>query len=225
VSVKAPAGKIFGGAPVTYAVTISNAGPAPATGIHLVVVPAGSRVLSSALSDLGELDAGTSTTMNVILVPNAPGTMAATFVARADQPDPQPGNNLEVLSTSVLPGHAGPPGLQVAANGAFAPPLFAVRSGDGWVVNTKVHVDEPATVTVRVAGRSGKPQTMLPGTLVDYLPALRPHYSIPHVLAAAAWLPLHIKIGGASGRNYRIVVQAAGPDGSVASTNITFRTP
>jgi len=44
------------------------------------------------------------------------------------------------------------------------------------------------------------------------------------VLDAAGWLLLRIKIGGASGRSYRIVVQATGPDGSVASTNISFRT-
>ena len=41
------------------------------------------------------------------------------------------------------------------------------------------------------------------------------------MLEAAAWLPLRIKIGGASGpRSYRIVVQATDPDSSIASTNI-----
>jgi len=225
VSVKAPTGNVFGGTQLTYAVTVTNTGPSAATGVHLAVVPAGSRVLSSALSDLGELDAGASTTANVMLVPNGPGTMAVTFAARADQPDPQPGNNIEVLSTSVLPGHAGPPGLQTPSQGAFRPPLLAVRRGHAWVVSTKVHVDEPAAVTVRVLNGSGKAQTMLPGTLVDYLPAMRPHSSIPHVLSAAGWMPLKLEIGGAAGRRYRVVVQAIGPDGSAASTSIGFRTP
>ena len=90
---------------------------------------------------------------------------------------------------------------------------------------TRVHVDEPAAVTVRVLDSSGKAQTMLPGTLVDYRPAMRPHASIPYVLTAAGWMPLRLEIGGPAGRRYRVVVQAIGPDGSAASTSIGFRTP
>ncbi|HUZ81571.1 MAG TPA: DUF11 domain-containing protein [Gaiellaceae bacterium] len=225
VSVTAPTGIVFASDDVTYTVVIANAGPAIATGVRLVIVPARSRLLAAVAGSLGTLAPGASATTTVTLVPDAAGTMSATATASADEPDPAPANNVAVVSTPVVAGHAGPPGLQLAAHGALAPPLFALRSGGGWVVNTKVHVDEPATVTVRVVGRSGKQQTMLPGTLVDYLPAMRRHASIPHVLDAAAWLPLRIKIGGASGRSYRIVVQATGPDGSVASTNISFRTP
>ena len=225
VSVKAPGGIVFASEDVVWTVVVANAGPAVATGVHLAVVPGGSRLLAAVAGSLGALAPGASATTTVTLVPDAAGTMSATATASADEPDPAPANNVAVVSTPVVAGHAGPPGLQLAAQGAFAPPLFAHRSGGGWVVNTKVHVDEPATVTVRVVGRSGKQQTMLPGTLVDYLPAMRRHASIPHALDAAAWLPLRIKIGGASGRSYRIVVQATGPDGSVASTNISFRTP
>jgi len=224
VSVTAPAGIVFASEDAVYTVVVANAGPAIATGVHLAVVPAGSRLLAAVAGSLGTLAPGASATTTVTLVPDTAGTMSATVTASADELDPAPANNVAFVSTPVVAGHAGPPGLQLAGDGAFAPPLFAVRRGGGWVVDTKVHVDEPATVTVRVVGRSGKQQTMLPGTLVDYLPAMRPHASIPHVLAAAAWLPLRIKIGGASGRSYRIVVQATGPDGSVASTNISFRT-
>lgn len=225
VSVEAPAGIVFASEDVVWTVVVTNAGPAVATGVHLAVVPGGSRLLAAVAGSLGALAPGASATTTVTLVPDAAGTMSATVAASADEPDPAPANNVAVVSAPVAAGHAGPPGLQLAAQGAFAPPLFAHRSGSGWVVDTKVFVDEPARLTVRVVGRSGNEQTMLPGTLVDYLPALRPHTSIPHVLDAAAWLPLRIKIGGASGRSYRIVVQATGPDGSVASTNISFRTP
>ena len=225
VSVEAPAGIVFASEDAVYTVVVANLGPATATGVHLAVVPAGSRLLAAVAGSLGTLAPGASATTSVTLVPDTAGTMSATVTASADEPDPAPANNVAVVSTPVVAGHAGPPGLQLSGQGAFAPPLFALRSGGGWVVDTKVYVDEPATVTVRVVGLWGKQQTMLPGTLVDYLPAMRPHASIPHVLDAAAWLPLRIKIGGASGRSYRIVVQAAGPDGSVASTNISFRTP
>ena len=224
ISVKAPTGNVFAASQVTYVATITNAGPTDATGVRLGVVPAGSRVLSSA-GDLGDLAVGASTTASVTLLPNGPGTMAVTFAARADQPDPQQGNNVEVLSTPVLAGHPGAPGLQTASQGAFKPPLLAVRKGHAWVVSTRVHVDEPAALTVRVLDGSGKAQTMLPGTLVDWLPANRPHSSIPHVLTAAGWMPLKLEIDGAGGRRYRVVVQAIGPDGSVGSTSIGFRTP
>jgi uncharacterized repeat protein (TIGR01451 family) len=224
VTVTGPAGDVFAGGQVTYTATVANAGPSIATGVHLGIVPAGSRVLSSAAGDLGELDAGASTTATFTLAPTGAGTLSATFTTGADQPDPQLGNNVAVVSTPVLAGHAGAPSLEAPDAGAFAPPLFAVRTGGSWLVATKVHVDEAATVTVRVLDRSGKPQTMLPGTLVDFLPANRPHLSIPHDLLAAAWMPLRIRIGGPAGRSYRVVVQAAGPDGSVGSASIAFRT-
>lgn len=224
VSVTAPAGIVFASADVVYTVVVANAGPAIATGVNVAVVPAGSRVLAGLAGGVGTLAPGASATTTVTLVPDAAGSMSATFTASASEPDPNPANNVAVVSAPVLAGRAGPPVLELAAQGAFAPPVFAVRDGAAWVVATKVHVDEPATVAVRVVDRSGKQQTMLPGTLVDYLPAMRPHTSIPHVLEAAAWLPLRIRIGGAAGRSYRVVVQATGPDGSVASTSIAFRT-
>lgn len=225
VTVTAPAGDVFAGDDVTYTVVVSNAGPAVATGVRLAVVPSGSRLLAAGGDSLGTLAPGASATTKVTLVPLAAGAMSATFTASADEPDPTPANNVAVESTNVLAGHAGPPGLRLAGQGAFAPPLVAVRSGGGWVVDARVYVDEPAAVVLTVVDRSGRQQTMLPGTLVDYLPANRPHVSIPHVLDAAAWLRLHVKVGGARRRSYRIVVRATGPDGSVASTRIGFRTP
>jgi len=225
VRVTAPAGNVFTGTRQTFAVTIANDGPDPATSVHLDVIPAGSRMLSSAAGDLGELASGASATVKVTLVPDGPGMLAATFTAAADQVDPRLANNVAVVSMPVLAGHAGPPGLTTPGQGAFRPPLLAVRAHGGWRVATRVFVDEPASVTVRVVDGSGKPQTMLPGTLVDYLPANRPHTSIPHDLHGPAWVPLDIRIGGPAGRRYRVVVSATGPDGSAASTSIGFRTP
>lgn len=225
VTVTAPAGIVFASEDVPYTVVVANAGPAVATGVHLGVVPAGSRLLASAAGSLGTLAPGASATTTVMLRPDAAGGMSAVFTAGADQLDPAPANNVAFVATSVVAGRPGPPGLQVAGRGAFRPPLLAVRSGGDWVVETKVHVDEPATVVVAVVDGSGRKQTMLPGTLVGYLPANRPHLSIPHVLQAASWLPLRIAIGGPAGRGYRVVVRATGPDGSVASTAIGFMTP
>ena len=224
VSVTAPTGIVFASDDVTYTVVVANAGPAIATGVGLVVVPAGSRLLAAVAGSIGTLAPGASASTTVTLVPNA-SEMSARFIVSADEPDPQPANNVAVASTKVVAGHAGPPRLQVAGQGAFAPVLLAVRGRGGWAVDTKVYVDEPAVVVLRVVDRSGKQRTMLPGTLVDYLPAMRPHVSISHVLAAAAWLPLHIRIGAGSRRSYRVLVRATGLDGSVASTSISFQTP
>jgi hypothetical protein len=127
------------------------------------------------------------------------------------------------VETAVLAGHAGEPGL-ATPGGAFQPPLFAQRSGDAWVVSTTVHVDEPAKLSVQVLDAKGRPVAMLPGTLVNYLPARRPHTLIPQQIERAQWVPLQLRIRSTTGRVYEIVTRAVGPNGATSSAIAHFRT-
>jgi len=83
---------------------------------------------------------------------------------------------------------------------------------------------KPAKLSVQVLDTRERPVTMLPGTLVNYLPARRPHTLIPHQIDRARWIPLQLRFRGAAGRVYAIVARAVGPDGSSSSTTIHFRT-
>jgi hypothetical protein len=173
---------------------------------------------------LGNLASGASTVVTITLSPNLGSSdVVHTALAGSAEPDPQAGNNTTRLATPVLGGHPGAPGL-ATPGGAFQPPLFARRSGGAWVVATTVHIDEPAKFTVQVLDARGQPVTMLPGTLVNYLPSRRPHLLIPHQIDRALWVPLQLRIRATSGRPYRIVAQAIGPDGSSATTTIRFST-
>lgn len=219
------ASSVFADGNLTFTTTVANAGPSTATGISVSVEPGGSRLLASASGNVGTLAPGATATITLTLAPTvASGAMTATFRVSSNEPDPQPTNNVAMVTTPVLAGHAGPPVLQ-GTGGAFAPPLFARRSGAAWVVLTRVHVDEASTILVRVVDGAGREQTMLPGTLVDYLPAGRPHTRIPHVVGGAGWVPLQVRVAGAAGRSYAVVVGATGPDGSAATTSIGFRIP
>jgi hypothetical protein len=200
------------------------------------VQPEGARVVASSATggscsgssdldcELGSLASGASAVVTVTLTP-ATGSADVVHTARAGaaEPDPQTANNIARVQTAVLAGHAGKPGL-TTAGGAFQPPLFAQRSGSAWVVATTVHIDEPAKLSVQVLDAKGRPVAMLPGTLVNYLPARRPHTLIPHQIDRAQWVPLQLRIGGATGRVYGIVARAVGSDGSSSATTIHFRT-
>jgi hypothetical protein len=237
VAAAQPAESVFAGQSITVASTVTNAGPSTATGVFVAVQADGSRLLASAATagscwlspsvaqcTLGTLVPGASAVVMLTLTPMvATGSMAATLRVGADQPDPRPTNNVTRFQTVVLAGHPGPPDLATSW-GSSALPLVAHRSGAAWVVETTVHVDEASTIVVSVVGSSGRILTMLPGTRIDYLPVLRPHVSVEHEVGAAGWVPLHVRIGGPAGRSYRIVVEATGPDGSSASTNMRFRT-
>jgi hypothetical protein len=220
----------------TYTSVVTNTGPDTATGVYLTVQPDGARVLASVAAggscstaagvecSLGSLASGASAVVTVTLQPvTGSSHVVHTAQAGADEPDPQAGNNITRRETPVFAGHPGPPAL-ATPGGAFQPPLFARAIGNAWVVSTTVHIDEPARLTVQVLDAKGQPVTMLAGTLVNYLPARRPHLLIPHQIDRALWVPLQLRIRGTSGRNYRIVARATGPDGSSSSTTIRFGT-
>jgi uncharacterized repeat protein (TIGR01451 family) len=237
VTTLAPAGTaFFADSTATYTSVVTNTGPDAATGVYLSVQPEGARILASSAAGgscssstavdcaLGSLASGASAVVSVTLAP-ASGSADVVHIARAGaaEPDPQTTNNLTRVETPVLAGHAGAPEL-TTPGGAFQPPLFARHSGNAWEVSTTVHLDEPASLSVQVLDAKGRPVAMLPGSLVNYLPARRPHTLIPHQIDRAQWVPLQLRIGGATGRVYGILARAVGPDGSSSTTTIHFRT-
>jgi hypothetical protein len=232
------AASIFADATVTYTSIVTNAGPDTATGVFLTAAPYGARVAAMQASQgscsgadtvqcaVGSLSSGASAVVSLTYAPTA-GSTAVLFDARvgADQPDPDTGNNLGRVQTAVLPGHAGAPVLAAAGGGAFAPPLVARGSGAVRILTSSLHVDEPATVYVRVYDGAGKVITMLPGTLVDYRPAQRDHTVIPQAIDGARWVALRLRVGRTKTTSYRVVVRAVGPDGDAATTTLLFRVP
>jgi uncharacterized repeat protein (TIGR01451 family) len=237
VTTLAPAGSaFFADSTATYTSIVTNIGPDTATGVYLSVQPEGARVLASSAAGgscssssaidcaLGSLASGASAVVTVTLAPAAGSDdLVHTARAGAAEPDPQAANNISRVETPVLAGHAGEPGL-ATPGGAFQPPLFAQRSGNAWMVSTTVHVDEPAELSVQVLDAKGRPVAMLPGTLVNYLPARRPHTLIAHQIDRAQWVPLQLRIRSATGQVYGIVTQAVGLNGASSSAIIHFRT-
>jgi hypothetical protein len=237
ITTLAPVGSaFFADSIATYTDVVTNTGPDTATNVYLAVQPEGARVIAASAAGgscssgaeidcaFGSLGSGASAVVTVTLAPAAGSTdIISTSRAGATEPDPQSSNNLTRVETPVLAGHAGAPGL-TTPGGAFQPPLFARRSGSAWVVSSTVHVDEPVKLSVQVMNTKGKAVVMLPGTLVNYLPAGRPHTLIPHQIQRAQWVPLQLRFKSAPGKGYAIIAQAVGPDGALSSTTIHFRT-
>jgi hypothetical protein len=222
------AGPLYASSTVTFTSVVTNRGPDTATGVYLAadldgasvvgaVTASGSCSTAGALAcTLGELPDGASAVVTVTLAPAA-GSRTVVDAARsgADQADPATPNNVSRSELAVLPGHAGAPVLAAA-------PLGARASGGARLLTTSIHVDEPATIFVGLVDAAGKAVPMLPRTLVDYLPALRPHMVIPHAVDRARWVPLSLRFAGPAGRGYRLVVRAVAPNGATATTTVRF---
>lgn len=106
---------------VTYTVTVRNDGPAVATGVTLVDTPPDALFVSATPSqgtcvregkgqrdgvltcDLGGVAAGRSATVAIVVSPSRDGTITNTAVVRANEPDPDRGDNTAVEPTTVLP--------------------------------------------------------------------------------------------------------------------------
>ena len=103
------------GSTLTYVLTVSDAGPNPATGIVLNdALPAGMTFVSAFASqgtvtqsggtltaDLGSLSVGAMTTITVAVVPTTAGSGVNTARVSGEEADPVPGNNTATLTTVV----------------------------------------------------------------------------------------------------------------------------
>ncbi len=112
----APDPTIVGG-PLTYTVSVTNNGPAVATGVTvtnllpisvnvLSVTPSQGSVTVSAntvVCNFGALAVGANASATIQVRPTAPGTLVATATVRALQADPLPGNNTATATTTVGP--------------------------------------------------------------------------------------------------------------------------
>lgn len=102
------------GQPLTYSFTVSSAGPDAALGVTLrVVLPEGVRFVSADLSrgtcagtatmtcELGDLDSGQNATVEVVVVPESPGTILITGSVSTRSHDPNPDDNHVSEDTQV----------------------------------------------------------------------------------------------------------------------------
>jgi len=100
-----------------YTITVTNNGPAVATGVQMTdTLPGGVVVGSVSTSqgtcvtagptvscNVGMLLAGQFATILIDVGPTVPGTIANTASAIANELDPSPGNNSSTAATDVLP--------------------------------------------------------------------------------------------------------------------------
>lgn len=102
------------GQPLTYTVTVSNAGPDPATGVTLVdTLPAGVTFVSVSPSQgscagastvnctLGNLASGSNATVTLRVTPNAPGAISNRADVTANEDDPDTLDNTTTATTTV----------------------------------------------------------------------------------------------------------------------------
>ncbi|WP_446218551.1 hypothetical protein [Micromonospora sp. IBHARD004] len=110
-----PYGPVHAGTLFFISATMSNAGPATATGVTARLrIPAGLSIHSSAscvpdgadpVCTLGptELPPSTGAVAPIGVTASAPGTWTISGLISADQPDPQPTNNAAAVTVTVLP--------------------------------------------------------------------------------------------------------------------------
>jgi uncharacterized protein (TIGR03437 family) len=154
---------------LTYTLTVTNNGPDPGVGVRVTDTPPdGASLVSSAASqgscsgasvincDLGNLAAGSSATITIIVTPSSAGAIINGANVTSGVPDNNPGNNVATLETvvSLLPsiygrvtidGGAGVSGVTVAVDGSGRPP--AVTAGDGYYQVSELTRGESYIVT------------------------------------------------------------------------------
>ncbi len=114
------------GSEVTYGLTVNNGGGADATGVTLTdTLPAGVTFVSASggltpvdgvlTFTIGDLAAGASTSVSIVVTPTAAGTLSDSAVASMGQADPTPNDNSVNLSTTVA-AVSGRPDLVLSGN-------------------------------------------------------------------------------------------------------------
>ena len=105
------------GQALTYTLTVTNAGPFPATGVIATdAVPAGavfdaasasqgtaSLVGGAVVASLGGLAAGGSATITIVVTPSGAGSLTNTADVTGNEPDPDPSNNSATVTTTINP--------------------------------------------------------------------------------------------------------------------------
>ena len=115
------------GQALTYTLTVTNAGPFQATGVIATdAVPAGAVFVAASASQgtaslvggavvarLGDLAAGDSATVTIVVTPSGAGSLTNTADVTANEPDPDPSNNSATVTTTINPAPP-PPAVDLA---------------------------------------------------------------------------------------------------------------
>ncbi len=104
------------GSPLTYTLTVHNAGPSAAADVVTTdTLPAGVTFVSAGASqgscsgtstvmcNLGSVASGVNATVTIVVLPTASGTLANSATVSSGNPDPSPGNNTGTTTTTVNP--------------------------------------------------------------------------------------------------------------------------
>jgi uncharacterized repeat protein (TIGR01451 family) len=150
------------GQPLTWTTTVTNNGPAAATGVTLVVtVPAGATFFSAtggaSPSDgvltfqLADLTAGSSESVTVVVEARAVGTLTSTATASAVQADPSSTDSTATATAAILPATTPTPSPSPVPTAAPAPTLTpAIRRSDG-----------PQVISLKRRGNDWKPTRLI----------------------------------------------------------------
>jgi uncharacterized repeat protein (TIGR01451 family) len=141
------AASAFTGDPLTYTAVVTNNGPSPATnvvftdplfaGASFQSVEAnqvfGTAVNGLVTMPLGTIASGASVTVVLVVVPTQPGVVTNTGTVTTTQPDPNPGNNVSSVTTTVISAYRliqfASPTYSATETGGFAT-IALNRSGD-----------------------------------------------------------------------------------------------
>jgi uncharacterized repeat protein (TIGR01451 family) len=149
------------GSNLVYSLTVSNAGPAPATGVVVSnQLPANCTFVSATggatptngvlLVNLGSLAEGTNTSVQVVVQPTAAGQFTNTFQVFANEFDPNVTNNAATVVSTVTNApviNQGIPGTPVSTNWNPGGATVLLGEGGGIGVQPILYFSVPFTAT------------------------------------------------------------------------------